>query len=82
MKDSVETLLNEVVTEPSTNPHIVKGPGLKVVKNFDSGEMYLDCEQGKIIHGEHGSMFTRGGTHKFNQTEVNPITGMIMKAVD
>lgn len=72
----------EVVLEPSTNTHTLKGE-INEVKAFDKGLAINLAGEGMVVHGEHGTIKTEAPqVVKMNQQEYNPLTRKIHDARD
>ena len=75
--------LNQVVLEPSTNTHLIKGKVVDV-QNLEGGVMKLHIQgDGVVVHGEHGTLKTES-EHiiKYVQQELNPVTNAMQAAFD
>ena len=74
----------EVVLEPSTNTHVIKGGVTVTSKTEELNGIVLECEgKGIVLHGEHGVVVTEEKhVIKLTQQEVNPLTGKLTASFD
>lgn len=74
----------ELVLEPSTNTHVIKG-NVNVIKNLDNlGGMVLEVtDKGIVTHGEHGVIVTENeNIIKLVQQEFNPVLKVLQNSFD
>ena len=75
--------IKEVVLEPSTNTHTLKG---NVISSTDLGNGVMKLKVGSagvVTHGEHGTIRTESpNVIKYVQQEVNPVTKRLQAAFD
>ena len=74
--------MRTIVLEPSTNTHSMTD--VVNVVNVDSTTLLTETSKSSIVvHGEHGTLGMESQfVVKYNQKEVNPITGMLQNAFD
>ncbi len=76
---------NELVLEDSANKHVLKAEeGVKVISNLENDTMVMEVNgKGLVMHGEHGVLATEAtNIIKYVQQEFNPVTRLMMKAID
>jgi hypothetical protein len=74
----------QIVLEPSTNTHTMKGD-VEVVSKLGqmNGLVIKTNGLGVVLHGEHGVIVTEEEhVIKLNQQEANPLTGQMQNAFD
>lgn len=75
--------MKNVVLEPSTNTHTLKGNVVKTKKITDSIMTVKIEGEGIVTHGQHGTIRTESpNVIKYVQQEKNPVTQKMMNAFD
>ncbi|GEN78107.1 hypothetical protein [Chryseobacterium hagamense] len=73
----------EYCLEKTSNQHILKASGYKVINRTDSTEVFCIAEDAFVTHNEHKMLrLERGYFIKYIQQEYNPITQLNENAYD